>query len=60
MELSTADRRLLAALQREAYRGFYLRPRVLLRELAGGGLGRKVRAGLALLRPDFLSGRAIR
>ena len=46
------DRAELAALQREAYRRFYLRPGVLWRELvSGGSLARKVRAGLELLRP---------
>ena len=40
----------LYALQSEAYRAFYLRPRVVLRQLlAGGGLGRKVRAGAQML-----------
>ncbi|PWB76777.1 MAG: hypothetical protein C3F15_04515 [Holophagae bacterium] len=41
----------LLAWQRQAYRSFYLRPRVVLRlAFSGGGLGRKVRAGLELLR----------
>jgi len=40
----------LSALQDEAYRSFYLRPGVVLRmALTGGGLGRKVRAGVRLL-----------
>ncbi|MEN8164464.1 MAG: radical SAM protein [Acidobacteriota bacterium] len=40
----------LNALQDEIYRSFYLRPGVILREaLAGGGLGRKVKAGLRMV-----------
>ena len=44
------SRRELVALQRGLYRAFYLRPATVLRlALHGGGLGRKVRAGLDLL-----------
>ncbi len=40
----------LNALQDEAYRSFYLRPGVILREaLTGGGLRRKVKAGLRMV-----------
>jgi len=40
----------LNALQDEAYRSFYLRPSVILREaLTGGGLVRKVKAGLRMV-----------
>ncbi|MCD4749888.1 MAG: B12-binding domain-containing radical SAM protein [Thermoanaerobaculales bacterium] len=40
----------LNALQDEVYRSFYLRPGVILREaLTGGGLRRKVKAGLRML-----------
>lgn len=39
----------LNGLQDEAYRSFYLRPGIILREaLTGGGLGRKVKAGLRM------------
>lgn len=44
------ERDQLNALQDKVYRSFYLRPGVILREaLTGGGLGRKVRAGLRML-----------
>ena len=43
------DRRQLADLQSEAYRSFYLRPSVVLRELRAGGVRRKVHAGLQML-----------
>jgi hypothetical protein len=42
----------LFAWQAKAYRSFYMRPGVVLRLLfSGGGLGRKIRAGLGLLLP---------
>ena len=43
------DRGQLAELQAEAYRSFYLRPSVVLRELRAGGVRRKARAGLQML-----------
>ncbi len=47
----------LVGWQRRLYRSFYLRPRVVLRlAFSGGGLGRKVRAGLELLRPGRRGG----
>ena len=43
------DRRQLTELQSEAYRSFYLRPSVVLRELRAGGVRRKTRAGLQMV-----------
>ncbi len=43
------DRQQLAELQSEAYRSFYLRPSVVLRELRAGGVRRKAKAGLQMV-----------
>lgn len=43
------SREQLAELQAEAYRSFYLRPSVVLRELRAGGVRRKARAGMKML-----------
>ena len=43
------SREQLAALQSEAYRSFYLRPSVVLRQLRGGGLKQKFQAGAGML-----------
>ncbi len=46
----------LNELQAEAYRAFYLRPSVVLRELRAGGVRRKARAGIQMLLGKLRSG----